>query len=112
MNDAEPAAAVEEHRTAGARTLTGGAGASPLKPAELRGTLTAGRSARWSEPKSAHVRTLAPGGPDEAAPPRAVAAPALLAGRVAAVEPAPHRTAGPRRRTAGPGGPPDQGTGP
>ncbi|GGQ16710.1 hypothetical protein GCM10010266_44960 [Streptomyces griseomycini] len=102
MNDAELAAVIDDHYTAEAQTLTTGAEASLLKLAELRGTLTADRSARWTELKAAHVRTLALGGPDEDALTRAVAALALLGDRIAAVESAISRAADPRRPTADP----------
>ncbi|MEU7467625.1 DNA repair ATPase [Streptomyces sp. NPDC044984] len=86
MNDTELAAVIDDHYTAEAQTLTTGAEANLLKLAELRGTLTAEQAARWTEVKSAHVRTLTLGAPDEDALSRAVAALALLADRIAAVE--------------------------
>ncbi|MER7484406.1 DNA repair ATPase [Streptomyces sp. NPDC126497] len=102
MNDAELAAVVDDHYTAEAQTLTTGAEANLLKLAELRGTLTPDRAARWTELKAAHVRTLALGGPDEDALARAVAALALLGDRIAAVESAITRAADPRRLLAHP----------
>ncbi|MEU3199479.1 DNA repair ATPase [Streptomyces sp. NPDC006996] len=97
MNDTELTAVVEDHYTAEAQTLTSGAEASLLKLGELRGTFTAGQAERWAELKAAHVRTRAPGGPDEDALARAVAALALLGDRIASVESAITRAAGPRR---------------
>lgn len=105
MNDDELAAVVDDHYTAEAQTLTSGAEANLLKLAELRGTLTAAQAARWDEVKAAHVRTLTPGGPDEDALTRAVAALALLGDRIAAVESAITRAAGPRRPMADPADP-------
>ncbi|MET8609270.1 DNA repair ATPase [Streptomyces misionensis] len=86
MNSAEREAVVQDHYTAEAQTLTTGAEANLLKLAELRGTLDAGRAARWAEIKAAHIRTRTLGGPDEDPLTRAVAALTLLADRVAAVE--------------------------
>ncbi|MFJ9926959.1 DNA repair ATPase [Streptomyces misionensis] len=86
MNTAEREAVVQDHYTAEAQTLTTGAEANLLKLAELRGTLDAGRAARWAEIKAAHVRTRTLGGPEEDPLTRAVAALTLLADRVAAVE--------------------------
>ncbi|CAL9613540.1 hypothetical protein SUDANB176_05677 [Streptomyces sp. enrichment culture] len=97
MNDAELAAVVDDHYTAEAQTLTTGAEANLLKLAELRGTLTADRAERWAEVKAAHVRTRTPGGADEDALARAVAALALLGDRIAAVESAITRAAGKHR---------------
>ncbi|MEW1866733.1 DNA repair ATPase [Streptomyces caelestis] len=102
MNAAELAAVIDDHYTAEAQTLTTGAEASLLKLAELRGTLTPDRAARWTELKAAHVRTLTPAGPDEDALARAVAALALLGDRIAAVESAITRAADPRRLLTGP----------
>ncbi|QEU88232.1 DNA repair ATPase [Streptomyces viridosporus] len=104
MNDAELAAVVEDHYAAEAQTLTTGAEASLLKLAELRGTLTGDRADRWAEVKAAHVRTRAPGGADQDALARAVAALALLGDRIAAVESAITRAADPRRLLADPTG--------
>ena len=86
MNDAEREAVVDDHYTAEAQTLATGAEASLLKLAELRGTLDAGRAARWSEVKTAHVRARTLGGSEDDPLTRAVAALGLLADRVAAVE--------------------------
>ncbi|MER6622918.1 DNA repair ATPase [Streptomyces sp. NPDC000931] len=102
MNAAELAAVIDDHYTAEAQTLTTGAESNLLKLAELRGTLTPDRAARWSELKAAHVRTLTLGGPDEDALARAVAALALLGDRIAAVESAITRAADPRRLLAHP----------
>ncbi|MFR0355656.1 DNA repair ATPase [Streptomyces sediminimaris] len=86
MNDAELAAVLDDHFTAEARTLTGGAEANLLKLAELRGTLTPAQARRWAELKAAYVRTRTLGGPQEDPLVRAVAALGLVADRVAAVE--------------------------
>ncbi|MEU2052771.1 DNA repair ATPase [Streptomyces bungoensis] len=94
MNEAEREAVLTDHYTAEAQTLTTGAEANLLKLAELRGTLTPERAARWQEVKTAHVRTRAPGGPGDDPLTRAVAALTLLADRVAAVESAIIRAAG------------------
>ncbi|MFJ8184775.1 DNA repair ATPase [Streptomyces sp. NPDC096105] len=102
MNDAELSAVVEDHYTAEAQTLTTGAEANLLKLAELRGTLTREQAARWAEVKAAHVRTLTLGGPGDDTLARAVSALALLGDRIAAVESAITRAAGPRRLPAGP----------
>ncbi|GAB3175345.1 DNA repair ATPase [Streptomyces incanus] len=102
MNDAELSAVIDDHYAAEAQTLTTGAEANLLKLAELRGTLTAAQADRWAEVKAAHVRTHALGGPDDDALTRAVAALALLGERIAAVESAITRAAGPRRLVANP----------
>ncbi|MGM0353495.1 DNA repair ATPase [Streptomyces sp. ECR3] len=86
MNEAELSALVEDHYRAEAQTLTSGAEANLLKLAELRGTLTPARAARWTELKAAHVRARTLGGPEEDQLTRAVAALGLLADRLAAVE--------------------------
>ncbi|MGQ5634321.1 MULTISPECIES: DNA repair ATPase [unclassified Streptomyces] len=86
MNDAEREAAVDDHYTAEAQTLTTGAEANLLKLAELRGTLTEAQAARWAELKAAHIRVRTLGGPGDDPLSRAVAALGLLADRVAAVE--------------------------
>ncbi|MER6026572.1 DNA repair ATPase [Streptomyces sp. NPDC001851] len=86
MNDTEREAVVDDHYTAEAQTLTTGAEANLLKLAELRGTLDAGRAARWAEVKRAHARARTLGGPEDDPLTRAVAALGLLADRVAAVE--------------------------
>ncbi|MEU3662787.1 DNA repair ATPase [Streptomyces sp. NPDC032940] len=106
MNDAELSALIEDHYRAEAQTLTTGAEANLLKLAELRGTLTPGQAARWTEVKAAHVRGRALGGADDDPPPafgrgephlaaldRAVAALGLLADRIGAVESAIDRAA-------------------
>ncbi|MBT3153789.1 DNA repair ATPase [Streptomyces sp. CHD11] len=111
MNDTELAAVIDDHYTAEAQTLTSGAEANLLKLAELRGTLTADRAARWAELKAAHVRALTPGGSDDDALARAVAALSLLGDRIAAVESAITRAAGPRRLPAGPSRPAGSGPG-
>lgn len=104
MNAAEVAALIDDHYRAEAQTLTTGVEAGLLKLAELRGTLTPGQAARWSEVKAAHVRTLALGGPEDAPLVRAVAALGLLADRIAAVESAISRAADPRTPLAHPNG--------
>ncbi|MEU6481696.1 DNA repair ATPase [Streptomyces sp. NPDC047017] len=86
MNGAELAAVLDDHFTAEARTLTTGAEANLLKLAELRGTLTPARAARWTELKAAHVRARALGGPAQDPLTRATAALALLADRLTAIE--------------------------
>lgn len=86
MNEAELAAVLDDHYTAEAHTLTSGAEANLLKLAELRSTLTPETSARWSEIKTAHVRSLALGGPGTDPATRAVAALGHLADRITAVE--------------------------
>ncbi|MFJ9539861.1 DNA repair ATPase [Streptomyces sp. NPDC101225] len=96
MNDAELAAVLDDHYTAEAQTLTTGAEANLLKLAELRGTLTGDRAARWAELKAAYVRTQAVGGPQDDPLTRAVATLGLLADRIAAVETAITRAADPR----------------
>ncbi|TDT37265.1 ATPase family protein associated with various cellular activities (AAA) [Streptomyces sp. BK208] len=98
MNDAERAAVLDDHYTAEAQTLTHGAEANLLKLAELRGTLTSEEAARWAEVRAAHVRARTLGGPGDDPLARAVAALGLLADRVAAVESAITRAAGPRHR--------------
>ncbi|MFH8239937.1 DNA repair ATPase [Streptomyces sp. NPDC018321] len=102
MNDSELSALLDDHYTAEAQTLTTGAEANLLKLAELRGTLTAGRAARWAELKAAYVRTQALGGPENDPLTRAVAALGLLADRVAAVESAINRATDPRHLVANP----------
>ncbi len=102
MNDTELAAVIDDHYTAEAQTLTAGAEASLLRLAGLRGPLTSEQSRRWEELKAAHVRTVTLGGSGEDALARAVAALALLGDRIAAVESAITRAAGPRRLPAGP----------
>ncbi|MEG3629945.1 DNA repair ATPase [Streptomyces poriticola] len=96
MNDAELAAVIEDHYTAEAQALATGAEAGLLRLAELRGTLTAERAARWAEVRAAYVRTQTLGGPEGDPLTRAVAALGLLADRVAAVESAIRRVSDPR----------------
>ncbi|MFG2934578.1 DNA repair ATPase [Streptomyces sp. NPDC048282] len=98
MDRAELAAVLDDHYTADARTLTSGAEANLLKLAELRGTLTAEQAVRWSEVKTAYVRTQSLGGPESDPLTRAVSALALLADRIAAVEAAIDRAAAPGTR--------------
>ncbi|WP_328594254.1 DNA repair ATPase [Actinomadura macrotermitis] len=86
MNDAELEAAIDDHYRAEAQTLTSGAEANMLKLAELRGTLTPEKSARWAEVKSAYLRDRALGGDTDDPMTRAVGALGLLADRAAAIE--------------------------
>ncbi|MFJ4815994.1 DNA repair ATPase [Streptomyces sp. NPDC088801] len=102
MNDVELAALIDDQYRAEAQTLTTGAEANLLKLAELRGTLTAERSARWAEVKSAHVRAQSLGGPEDDQLARAVCALGLLADRIAAVESAINRVGDPRHLIANP----------
>ncbi|MYQ99388.1 DNA repair ATPase [Streptomyces sp. SID6139] len=94
MNTAEREAVVQDHYTAEAQTLTTGAESNLLKLAELRGELDATRAARWTDIKTAHIRTRTLGGPDQDPLTRAVAALTVLADRVAAVESAIIRATG------------------
>ena len=94
MNTAEREAVVQDHYTAEAQTLTTGAEANLLKLAELRGELDTDRAARWTDIKTAHIRTRTLGGPDQDPLARAVAALTVLADRVAAVESAIIRATG------------------
>ncbi|MEW1718426.1 DNA repair ATPase [Streptomyces sp. NPDC093109] len=94
MNDAELAAVIDDHYTGEAQTLTSGAESNLLKLAELRGTLTEERAARWMEIKRYHVREATLGGSDTDPLTRAVAALGLLADRVGAVEAAITRVTG------------------
>ncbi|WP_228973167.1 DNA repair ATPase [Streptomyces sp. DH12] len=96
MNGAELAAVIDDHYTAEAQTLSGGAEANLLKLADLRGTLAGERRARWEAVKSAYVRAQALGGAGDDALGRAVAALVLLVDRVAAVETAITRATDPR----------------
>ncbi|WP_369240882.1 DNA repair ATPase [Streptomyces sp. R21] len=93
MNTAELAAVLDDHYAAEAQTLTTGAEANLLKLAELRGTLTPEQGERWTELKTAYVRTQALGGPEGDPLVRAVASLGLLADRIAAVESAITRAA-------------------
>ncbi|PNG22974.1 DNA repair ATPase [Streptomyces cahuitamycinicus] len=102
MNDVELAALIDDQYRAEAQTLTTGAEANLLKLAELRGTLTAERSARWAEVKAAHVRAQSLGGPEDDQLTRAVCALGLLADRIAAVESAINRVGDPRHLIANP----------
>ncbi|MFH9608407.1 DNA repair ATPase [Streptomyces sp. NPDC017448] len=102
MNDAELSAVVDDHYAGEAQTLTTGAEANLLKLAALRSTLTAEQAERWAAITASYVRTQALGGPDGDPVTRAVAALGLLADRVAAVETAIRRAAGPRRPSAEP----------
>ncbi|MEU3703243.1 DNA repair ATPase [Streptomyces anulatus] len=106
MNDDELSSVVDDHYAGEAQTLTTGAEANLLKLAALRGTLTAEQAGRWAAITASYVRTQALGGPDGDPMTRAVAALGLLADRIAAVETAIQRAAGPRHLLAGgPSGP-------
>ncbi|GAA2500104.1 hypothetical protein GCM10023100_37600 [Actinocorallia cavernae] len=94
MNTAEREAVVQDHYTAEAQTLTTGAEANLLKLAELRHALDPAQASRWSDIKTAHIRTRTLGGPDQDPLTRAVAALTVLADRVAAVESAIIRATG------------------
>ncbi|WP_420032176.1 DNA repair ATPase [Streptomyces sp. cg28] len=99
MNAAELSAVLDDHYTGEAQTLTSGAEANLLKLAELRGRMSDEQAVRWAELKAAHVRARFLGGADGEDPlVRAVAALGLLADRVAAVESAITRAAGPLPR--------------
>ncbi|MER5629482.1 DNA repair ATPase [Streptomyces nitrosporeus] len=102
MNAAELEAVIEDHYAGEAQTLTSGAEANLLKLAELRGTLTGPRAARWAEITASYVRARALGGADDDPAARAVAALGLLADRVAAVETAIRHAVDPRRLLADP----------
>ncbi|MFJ4277553.1 DNA repair ATPase [Streptomyces massasporeus] len=102
MNDVELTALIEDHYRAEAQTLTAGAESNLLKLAELRGTLTAEQSARWTELKAAHVRARSLGDPEDDQLARAVSALGLLADRIAAVESAINRAGDPRHLMANP----------
>ncbi|MER6175793.1 DNA repair ATPase [Streptosporangium sp. NPDC001681] len=82
MNDAELEAVIDDHYLGEAQTLTSGAEANLLKLAELRGTLTAEQAARWTEVKTAYLRSQALGGAEDDPMTRAVGAVGLLADRV------------------------------
>jgi len=86
MNEAELEAVIDDHYAGEAQTLASGAEANLLKLAELRGTLTPERRARWAEVKAAFVRSQALGGDEDDPMSRAVGALGLLADRMAAVE--------------------------
>ncbi|MDI9885083.1 DNA repair ATPase [Streptomyces sp. HNM0645] len=95
MNDAELAAVIDDHYAGEAQTLTTSAEANLLRLAELRGTLDPEQKDRWAEITSGWVRRQALGGPEADPLVRAVEALGLLADRVAAVESAIARAAGP-----------------
>ncbi|MFF9690702.1 DNA repair ATPase [Streptomyces sp. NPDC014623] len=103
MNDAELAALIDDHYAGEAQTLTTGAESNLLKLAALRGTLTPAQAERWAAITSSYVRTQALGGPEGDPASRAVGALGLLADRLAAVEAAIERAAGPRRPERLPG---------
>ncbi|MFD8801508.1 DNA repair ATPase [Streptomyces atroolivaceus] len=96
MNDAELSAVIDDHYAGEAQTLTTGAESNLLKLASLRGTLTPAQAERRAAINSAYVRAQALGGPDGDPASRAVGALGLLADRIAAVEAAIERAAGPR----------------
>ncbi|MFD5322594.1 DNA repair ATPase [Streptomyces sp. NPDC127092] len=104
MNDAELAAVIDDHYTAEAQTLTTDAEANLLKLAALRGTLTPEQATRWTEITSAYTRTRAFAGAGDDPTGRAVAALALLADRLAAVEKAITRATDPRHLLTRPAG--------
>ncbi|MET7639688.1 DNA repair ATPase [Streptomyces sp. NPDC005438] len=91
MNEAELSAAIDDHYTSEAQTLTTGAEANLLKLAELRGRLHGADAERWAEVKRAYVRTQTLGGAEDDPATRAVAALGLLADRIAAIETAINR---------------------
>ncbi len=93
MNDAELAAAIDDHYLGEAQTLTSDAEANLLKLAELRGTMTAEQAERWTAVKAAYLRSKALGGDGADPMSRAVGAVGLLADRVGAVETAIERAA-------------------
>jgi hypothetical protein len=86
MNDTELEALIDDHYLGEAQTLTAGAEANLLKLAELRGTLTGARAARWAEVKAGYLRQQALGGDGEDPMSRAIGAVGLLADRVGQVE--------------------------
>nr|WP_236544059.1 DNA repair ATPase [Spiractinospora alimapuensis] len=86
MNEAELEALIDDHYLGEAQTLTAGAEANLLKLAELRGTLTPEQEERWTEVKSAYLRTKALGGDGEDPVSRAIGAVGLLADRVGDVQ--------------------------
>ncbi|MEU7021557.1 DNA repair ATPase [Streptomyces sp. NPDC046203] len=112
MNDAELAAVVDDHYTAEAQTLTGGAEANLLRLAALRGTRTPEQEARWRDIVAADARGRALGGSPDDPLGRAVAALGLLADRIAAVETAITRAADPRHLLARPASPARHARGP
>ncbi|MFF0745904.1 DNA repair ATPase [Streptomyces sp. NPDC004111] len=96
MNDAELSAVLDDHYAGEAQTLTADAESNLLKLAALRGTLTPEQARRRDVVGAAYLRTRALGGAEDDGLGRAVAALGLLADRVAAVESAIVRAAGPR----------------
>ncbi|MFE3450885.1 DNA repair ATPase [Nonomuraea sp. NPDC059194] len=82
MNDDELEQVIDDHYLGEAQTLTSGAEANLLKLAELRGRLSPEQAARWSEIKTAYLRTKALGGAEDDPMTRAVGAIGLLADRV------------------------------
>ncbi|MFC5172515.1 DNA repair ATPase [Streptomyces mutomycini] len=102
MNDAELAAVIDDHYAGEAQTLTTGAESNLLKLAALRGTLTPAQAERRAAVNASYVRAQALGGPEGDPASRAVGALGLLADRLAAVEAAIERAAGPSRPEAGP----------
>ncbi|MFC5184968.1 DNA repair ATPase [Actinomadura harenae] len=92
MNDDELEAAITDHYTGEAQTLTTDAEANLLKLAELRSLMTAVQERRWADVKAAHQQALTLG--DSTDPlTRAVGAITLLADRVRAIESAIDRAA-------------------
>lgn len=107
MDDAELAALLDDHYTAEAQTLTTEAEANLLRLADLRGTLTPAQSARRASLIAAHTRARTLGGSGDDPLARAVAALALLADGIMAVETAITRASDarhPSRNTAPSGG--------
>ncbi|MFI6499943.1 DNA repair ATPase [Nonomuraea typhae] len=82
MNDAELEAVIDDHYAGEAQTLTSDAEANLLKLAELRGRLTPAEKERWTQIKSAYLRSRALGGAEDDPMTRAVGAIGLLADRV------------------------------
>ncbi|AWS41039.1 DNA repair ATPase [Streptosporangium sp. 'caverna'] len=82
MNDAELEILIDDHYLGEAQTLTSGAEANLLKLAELRGTMTPEQVRRWTEVKTAYLRSQALGGAEDDPMTRAVGAVGLLADRV------------------------------
>ncbi|GII58437.1 hypothetical protein Pth03_68260 [Planotetraspora thailandica] len=95
MNEAELQAVIDDHYMGEAQTLTSGAEANLLKLADLRGTMSPGQRERWAEVKAGYLRAKALGGDGDDPVARAVGAIGLLADRVADVEKAIERAAGP-----------------
>ncbi len=65
MNDAELEALIDDHYLGEAQTLTTGAEHNLLKLAELRGTLTEDKAARWQEIKRGYARVQSMGGAED-----------------------------------------------